>query len=241
MTAIELPMVAKPASKSTDWWTQTDLSSSDITNLLTYKDWYVNKAWDAFANIAKFRKDILRKVKDDYISKKKYGKRAKRATSDLGLNTPKRQKVAETDQASFCNSEVMVGTDTPNFHQKTWEIIVKTNRVSNSVKKVAQKFQGKIQEFSWQAYMEPPSASLRNSDSKSESLQAGCLFDSTDKMTQSFGLVTAATSTQTLSDHRSDVSMQFPASHESRNYSGSFPIWKVPWVDAETMADQTGS
>lgn len=59
----------KEESKFCDCDTQTDLTQSDMVNFNTYKDWYVNDCWTAFANFAKYRKDILKAVKDEYITK----------------------------------------------------------------------------------------------------------------------------------------------------------------------------
>ena len=59
----------KEESKFWDWNIQTDITLSDMTNFETYKDWYVNDCWTAFANFAKFRKDIVKTIKDEYITK----------------------------------------------------------------------------------------------------------------------------------------------------------------------------
>jgi hypothetical protein len=59
----------KEESKFCDWNIQTDLTLSDMENFETYKDWYVNDCWTAFANFAKFRKDIVKSIKDEYITK----------------------------------------------------------------------------------------------------------------------------------------------------------------------------
>jgi hypothetical protein len=212
---------------------QTDLTLSDITNLHTYKDWFVTQSWDAFANFAKFRKDILKKVKDDYITKKKTSnKRKQRISCDVCLGTPKRRKINESDQCNLGMDELRLDTGALNSIQKTCEIIVKTNRISKSKKKANQCVQEKIQEFSCQAYLEPPIRGMTTNSCKSEGMQFDALFDSTDKMTQSLGQLTAATSTQTLYDSRSDVSMQFPTSREARMLT-DFPIMKVASVDAE--------
>jgi hypothetical protein len=67
---------------------QTDLTLSDLSNFEVYKDWYVNECWTAFAQFAKFRKEILKQVKDEYILKTK-GKRGRQPTKQEGRKRKK--------------------------------------------------------------------------------------------------------------------------------------------------------
>ena len=154
--------------KGKDMNTQTDYTLSDIENFEVYKDWYVNECWTAFANFAKFRKDILKEVKAEYITKNKAVKISKRKeslkrckTSYKSLMSPlssKRKKQGEI-------SEVGINSTDKNYSeaflrnslQKTWEIVIKTNRVGWKVKRAKQhSFTDTFQEFSCQAYMQVP-------------------------------------------------------------------------------------
>lgn len=49
-----------------------------MVNFEVYKNWYVTECWTAFSQFAKFRKDILKEVKDEYITKNKALKNIKR-------------------------------------------------------------------------------------------------------------------------------------------------------------------
>lgn len=74
MSVVESP---PKVSKACECSTQTDFTLSDITNLETYQNFYINDCWKAFSEFAKFRKEILKKVKDDYIEKEIKAKKKK--------------------------------------------------------------------------------------------------------------------------------------------------------------------
>lgn len=148
-----------------DGSTQTDLSLSDITNFEVYKDWYVTESWTAFAQFAKFRKDILKQVKDEYVTKfklnKKSTKRKAKGSDAQSPKTKKRQKVNENTEFDFgcddCGSDANQRTSL----QKTCEIIVKTNRVVRASKRTKTPLScNEFQEFSCQAILEKPSKSM---------------------------------------------------------------------------------
>mmetsp|Transcript_25540 Transcript_25540/g.22696 ORF Transcript_25540/g.22696 Transcript_25540/m.22696 type:complete len:92 (+) Transcript_25540:94-369(+) len=85
--------------------TQTDLTLSDIDNFEVYKNWYVNENWKAFAQFAKFRKDILKEVKDEYFTKNKVIKATKKKQE------PKKakKKLKNTSISSIDNKRLKIG------------------------------------------------------------------------------------------------------------------------------------
>jgi hypothetical protein len=79
-----------------------------MTNFETYKDWFVSESWTAFSQFAKFRKDVLKQVKDEYITKSKSFKSYKKRESKLKgklsktgtpISSKKRQKFEEASEA----------------------------------------------------------------------------------------------------------------------------------------------
>ena len=93
--------------KCIDCNTQTDFTLSDIDNFETYKEWYVTESWTAFAQFAKFRKDILKIVKDDYIGKIKHKKpRARNPKSSISTTIIKRFKNTETSEIPILQKKI---------------------------------------------------------------------------------------------------------------------------------------
>jgi len=96
----------KEESKFCDCDTQTDLTQSDMVNFNTYKDWYLNDCWTAFANFAKYRKDILKTVKDEYITKSTM-KRTKQANQKLTESKKRTHSDKDAKSSSAgCNKRV---------------------------------------------------------------------------------------------------------------------------------------
>lgn len=157
---------------------------------------------------------------------------------DMSIGTPtKRMKTDEYERSSFGCDDMRLDHSLLNSLQKTWEITVKTNRNLIPFTKTSDVLVEEIQEFSWQAYLEPPSKANRCLSATQKEYN----FVSTDKTTQSFWFETTATSTQTLSEIRSDVSMQFPPFDCLTDKSLNFPAWKDSFSDTEniTMVDRS--
>lgn len=218
-----------------------------MVNFEVYKNWYVTECWTAFSQFAKFRKDILREVKDEYITKNKALKNVKRKseskkksklTKHQASMSPlvcKKLKVDESvewfDSLDDSYSEAFLR----NSLQKTWEIIIKTDRGGFKRKKQI-KQPDELQEFSCQAYMEVPTKRTAVSWGVSDGFQTNMRTEQKDIHTQAILWETTATSTQTLSDSRScgaDVWMQFPPDNETSQFSCGVPIWKESSVDVE--------
>ena len=228
---------------------QTDLTLSDISNFEVYKDWYVNESWTAFSQFAKFRKDILKEVKDEYITKNKafkkkneYKKKKKAMAKDSWMtpNKYKRKKIED-------NWEVGFNTIDDNYNeaflrnslQKTWEIIIKTDRVGAKVKRLKQhSFSDSLQEFSCQAYMHDPCPKASISCGISDGFQTDLKVDYHDRNIQAITCETAVTSTQTRSDCSSglDVCMQFPASNEQSEVP-EMTLWKEFSVEWDLLGE----
>lgn len=145
--------------------TQTDFTLSDIENFEVYKDWYVKESWTAFAELAKFRKDILREVKNDYIKKSFFKiskKKSKASQKILGKDkiSKKRMKTGENSEKEVEQTEGGGYKEAflRNSLQKTCEITIKTNRTEVKKKKKAKEHShfDTLQEFSCQAYMQVP-------------------------------------------------------------------------------------
>lgn len=219
--------------KSWDCGIQTDLTLTDVTNLFVYKDWYVNESWDAFSNFAKFRKEILKKVKDEYIvktniSKKKANKKKGNHVNDSILSSPKRKRINEFESASVQLDDARNdGSCSHNSNPKTCEIIVKTNRGwKRALKEKAIK--DELPEIGCQAYLKFSSKRLEFDSFKSGGMQTDQNYLLLDKTIQAFECSTIATSTQTLSEcaKNSDVSMQFPTFDELSQISTGLSVLK---------------
>ena len=139
-----------------------------MVNFEVYKDWYVTESWTAFSQFAKFRKDILKEVKDEYITKNKVMKNVKKkSVCKKKINKTKHQlsmsplpikriKVDENVESFDSFDESYGEAFLRNSLQKTCEIVIKTDRGGSKRKKQVKQIDA-VQEFSCQAYMEAPS------------------------------------------------------------------------------------
>jgi len=246
-------------SKARDMNTQTDLTLSDIDNFEVYKNWYVNENWKAFAQFAKFRKDILKEVKDEYFTKNKVikatkkkqePKKAKKKLKNTSISSidNKRLKIGESSEWNF---DIIDDTYSEAFLrnslQKSWNIIIKTDRGGCKGKRLKNNpLSETFQEFSCQAYMQDNDRKQSISCGVSDGFQE-MKVDYHDRNIQAITCETAATSTQTPSECAagSDVWMQFPANNENsenssiiscREFSvewdlvGSSKLFKDAWI-----------
>ncbi|CAI2376148.1 unnamed protein product [Moneuplotes crassus] len=210
----------KQFPKYRDMDIQTDYTLSDIENFEVYKDWYVKESWSAFAQIAKFRKEIIREIKKDYIKKayfkisKKYSKQVKGINSMSPIQR-KRFKTGENEELEGSSSQDGYSEAfLRNSLQKTCEIVIKTNRLNLDKKKIKEpSYQDTLQEFSCQAYMQVPSQTNAVTSPISDGIQTFLKVDSKDRNIQATTCGTVMTSTQTFSDCTAglDVSLQFPS------------------------------
>ena len=165
------------------------------------------------------------------------------------MSTPsKRVKINEFESTYSGLEEIKFDSNLMKSSQRTWEIIVKTNRnAAKTTRKNDEEFYDNIQEFSWQAYLEPPSQIRKSNCSKSEGMQVDYRMDSTDKTTQSLHSLTTATSTQTFNekvDRNSKATLTLPetTSDVSMQWNQNMLMGSTDqWVDTKIFISQLRS